>query len=450
MANILMGTMGFTGHINAGLPIARKLVERGNKVWWYSGQKFQHKIEATGASFIRMTAGYDFDDFHLDEAFPEQANLNGLASMKAFIKQVLIDTIPGYLTDLEAIIPWVQPDVMMVDHLFAAAVPFHARTAVPWATFSVSPLTLSSRDTAPDSLALLPNHSLLGEMRNRALYFLFNKIILRDVNAYADQQMVRLGAEPTGRSVFETTLSPFLYLQPTVEAFEYPRRDLPHQVHFIGPFLPGSSKDFFPFGWWQEMVNSPRPVVHVTQGTLATESDQLIVPTVKALADEDVMVIVTTGGKSLDTLKIDELPANVKVESFIPHYHLLPHVSIMVTNGGYGGVQIALANGVPLVVAGATEDKAEVANRVLWSGTGINLKTNTPTEEQIREGVRKILVESSYREKAKAMQADMQNSDSATEGSILIERLAQTRKPVLRGQFVPVVEMETRLKDWAI
>jgi UDP:flavonoid glycosyltransferase YjiC (YdhE family) len=29
----------------------------------------------------------------------------------------------------------------------------------------------------------------------------------------------------------------------------------------------------------------------------------------------------------------------------------------MVTNGGYGGVQAALANGVPLVVAGATEEK---------------------------------------------------------------------------------------------
>jgi hypothetical protein len=42
----------------------------------------------------------------------------------------------------------------------------------------------------------------------------------------------------------------------------------------------------------------------------------------------------------------------------------------MVTNGGYGGVQQALANGVPLVVAGDSEDKPEVAARVRWSGTG--------------------------------------------------------------------------------
>jgi UDP:flavonoid glycosyltransferase YjiC (YdhE family) len=36
----------------------------------------------------------------------------------------------------------------------------------------------------------------------------------------------------------------------------------------------------------------------------------------------------------------------------------------MVTNGGYGGVQMALAHAVPLVVAGAKEDKPEVAGRV--------------------------------------------------------------------------------------
>jgi UDP:flavonoid glycosyltransferase YjiC (YdhE family) len=93
-------------------------------------------------------------------------------------------------------------------------------------------------------------------------------------------------------------------------------------------------------------------------------------------------------------------------------------------------------------VAGATEDKPEVANRVLWSGTGINLKTNTPTEAQIRDAVHKILAEPNFREKAKAMQAEMQHSDAATEGSVLLERLARTRQPVLRDVTVSTGEMK--------
>ena len=51
----------------------------------------------------------------------------------------------------------------------------------------------------------------------------------------------------------------------------------------------------------------------------------------------------------------------------------------MVTNGGYGGVQFALAHGVPLVVAGDHEDKPETAARVAGSGVGRNLKTGRPT-----------------------------------------------------------------------
>ena len=55
----------------------------------------------------------------------------------------------------------------------------------------------------------------------------------------------------------------------------------------------------------------------------------------------------------------------------------------MVTNGGYGGVQQALAHGVPLVVAGDSEDKPEVAARVRWSGVGIDLRRGDPSPAQL-------------------------------------------------------------------
>ena len=442
MARILMGTMGMTGHVTPGLPIARKLVERGNQVWWYTTSKFQKKIEATGATFVSMTAGYDFDDLDLGKAFPGRNQLKGLAQLKWDIKHVFADSMVGYVRDLETIVHDFQPDVMLVDNAFAAASVIYAKTGLPWATYSVTPLSITSRDTAPNGLGMLPDASLLGRMRNRALHFLFNSVLFRDVNTYTNQLMRELAMPPLQKNIFETTLSPFLYIQPTDAAFEYPRSDLPPQVHYIGPFLPAPSKDFTPPSWWDEMIYGNRPVVHVTQGTVTTETDQLTIPTIKALASEDVLVVVTTGGKPVDTLHMDDLPANVRVESFIPHYDLLPHVSVMVTNGGYGGVQTALANGVPLIVAGATEDKPEVANRVAWSNTGINLKTNTPTVEQIRDAVRKILADSTYRENAKAMQGRMRRYDAANEASALLERLAKTEQPVFRDAPRSTAEMK--------
>jgi UDP:flavonoid glycosyltransferase YjiC (YdhE family) len=131
--------------------------------------------------------------------------------------------------------------------------------------------------------------------------------------------------------------------------------------------LPSPPARFDLPAWWPEL-DADRPVVLVTQGTVRNEDDRLFEPVFEALADEDVLVVATTGR---DQAFARPVPANVCVESFVPYSVLMPHVAAYVTNGGYGGVQMALAHGKPIVVCGATEDKPEVGARVAWSGAGI-------------------------------------------------------------------------------
>jgi UDP:flavonoid glycosyltransferase YjiC (YdhE family) len=272
-------------------------------------------------------------------------------------------------------------------------------------------------------------------------------------------------------------LSPFLYLQSSSPAFEYPRSDLPPQVHFIGPLLPEPPRDFVPPAWWGDLQGD-RPVVLVNQGTIATDPGDLIVPALRALAGEDMLVVATTGGASADRIARElsgasdadqfaaemrialnagamggfgygygvrasihpaptessrptMLPANARIAPFIPFGALLPHVDVMITNGGYGGVQFALAHGVPLIVAGATEEKPEIAARVAWSGAGINLKTNRPTPAQVGAAVRDMLANQRYRQNARRIQADYARHSAPEEAAALLERLAATGRPVL-------------------
>ncbi|MBW4562906.1 MAG: hypothetical protein KME32_17505 [Mojavia pulchra JT2-VF2] len=437
MARFLIGTIPAFGHVNPALPIARKLVERGHQVWWYTGIGFQSQVEQTGARHVPIRTGIDFTvPDTIPESLKEEGfSLKGLAQFKFCLKHLFVDSAAAQLKDLTEILQKFPADVVLSDLFFLGASWVHKKGGPPWATLGTTGLFFSSCDTAPFGLGMQPDASALGRFRN---YWLnrFQQFLFKDVTVYLDQVRGSIGLSPDYQNFFDASLSPFLYLQQTVPSFEYPRSDLPPQVHFIGASLPEQLNSFTPPSWWDEL-NSGKVVVHVTQGTVSTEADDLIVPTIKAFAnDEDVLVVATTGGKAIDSFNIDPMPTNVRLEQFIPHEHLMPHVDVMVTNGGPHGVHMALANGVPLVAAGQTEDKPEICARIEWAGVGVNLKTKKPHPTQLKNAVQKILASPHYRQKAQLLKADIARYDAPTEAAVLLEQLASTKQPVFKKTSV--------------
>jgi UDP:flavonoid glycosyltransferase YjiC (YdhE family) len=85
---------------------------------------------------------------------------------------------------------------------------------------------------------------------------------------------------------------------------------------------------------------------------------------------------------------------------------------------------MALAHGIPLVIVGATEDKMEVAARVEWSGSGINLRNNRPSPDSLRKAVREVLANPVYRDNARRIQSDFAQYDAPTRAAELLEALA--------------------------
>jgi MGT family glycosyltransferase len=426
MSRYLIATMPITGHVLPALPIARKLVERGHEVAWYTGNKFQGKIEATGARYFPMVSGYDFDDADMNTAFPGRASVDGLEQLKFDMKHVFIDAIAGHLQDIENILRGYHADVITGDTAFVAGMLASELYFIPWAVFNITVLGSASRDTAPFGLGILPADGLAGRLRNRFLYWMAEQIVLRDVYRYLKQTRDTNGWIASGKDTIPV-ISPYLYLQPTVPGFEYNRSDLPAQVHFIGPLLPPAPKDFTPPVWWDDVTSGKKPVILVTQGTIATDANQLVAPALKALANEDVVVVATADAASLNV----DIPANAHVVPFIPFASLMPYVSAMVTNGGYGGVTIALANGVPVIAGGITEDKPEVNNRIAYAGVGINLRTATPTPEQVLSAVKEVLSNSRYHHNARHMSAELTEYDAPTHAARLLEKLALTKRPVI-------------------
>jgi UDP:flavonoid glycosyltransferase YjiC (YdhE family) len=110
--------------------------------------------------------------------------------------------------------------------------------------------------------------------------------------------------------------------------------------------------------------------------------------------------VISPYRKEIEAQIDSSLNSNVLFAEFLPYDVLLPRLRLLITNGGYGSITQALSHGVPLLCAGQTEDKKDTAARVSWAGAGIDLGTDNPSVDEVRDAARRILKSDEYDEYA--------------------------------------------------
>ena len=413
------------GHVVPLLQIARHLLSRGHDVSFLTSSRYAERVQAAGARFLPLPVDADVDLDDADGAFPERRGLTGPAALRFDMSNLFVHPGAAQLAAVRAELEARPVDAVLTEPLFVGGallqlLPAHERP--PVVVLGIFPLGARSADTAPFGLGVTPLPGPLGRLRNAALRTVAERAIFGGVQKEADAMARREVGRDLGGFVLDWAGRADAYVQFTVPEFEYPRPDLPVTVHFAGPLPPSPSDPVLP-EWWSDL-DGTRTIVHVTQGTIAnSDFGQLVQPTIAALAASDALVVVSTGGRPVDALA-GKLPDNVRVAAYLPYDRLLPLVDVLVTNGGYGGVQQALAHGVPLVVAGQTEDKVEVCARVGWSGAGVNLRTSTATPAQVARAVERVRSDSSYRANAERIGAAMRDADAWRELDRSLDELA--------------------------
>jgi UDP:flavonoid glycosyltransferase YjiC (YdhE family) len=439
MATFLLCSTPVHGHVVPVMTIGRFLAGRGHRVVLHTGTRFERRALEAGLEFRPLEGGADFDDRDTAATLPERDRHRGLAQAQYDIQTLFVKTIPAQYATVRDLLEELHPDAVLTDSAFGGVTPwlFGDGPRPPMLGVGVTPLTQLGRDVAPAGMGLAPSATPLGRVRNRVLNRLARSVLFRDTQRVGERMFAEIGAPPMRHFVMDVSRSFDRLLQLTVPGFEYPRTDLSPNVRFVGALPPAPAEVAEP-AWWGELTGAEpgtgtgtagRPVVHVTQGTVDNHDlDRLIRPTLAGLAELPVTVVVSMGGRPVEELtRGTDLPANARVASYLPYDRLLQLTDVFVTNGGYGGVQQSLAAGVPLVVAGDTEDKPEVAARVGWSGAGVNLRTGSPSPEQVREGVLRLLAHDSYRRRAEEIAAEMARYDTlATIEEQLLRAVART------------------------
>lgn len=438
MSRILFALTPITGHVRPALPVVRALVDAGHDVVVQTGSKFSGAVAATGATVAPVVHGRDLDDAELDAWSREHgAPEPGVRRLQWDVLHHFLAPVPGDLADLEAVVAQGRPDVVVTDTTGIAGALLARRHGIPSVQLTVTPLPVSSRDTAPFGTGLQPPRTGLQALRYRLLDAFVKRVVFKDAQRAALALVDDAGVErPDGFFLdwMPTFASRVLHL--SVPSLEYPRSDLPANVEVVGAVLPRGVDLFEPPAWWGDVLAARaagRPVVLVTQGTVATDPERLLYPALEALSGTRALVVLTTGTAEPDDVLPRRLAPNVRAARFVPFEHLLPLVDVMVTNGGFGGVQQALAAGVPLVVAGRTEDKAEVAARVDWAGVGVALATDRTTDatttRAVADGVRRVLADPSFRSRARELAAEYARYDAVGRVVEVVEALAGERAP---------------------
>ncbi len=434
MPEILIASLSPVGHIGPLLNVAQGLVDRGDRVTVLSSADHAGRIRAVGATPQAIPVEADFDVTRLDIDLPGRTETSGIKRVNFDIVRLFVQPMPHQTNVLSRLITHTKFDAIIVDAGFFGILPFllgDRAARPPVLAYTTTPLMISSRDTAPSGLGLPPSSSMLGRLRNRALNLLSQKVLLRQSHNAANDLLDHMNSRQLPTFILDSGLLADRYISPTVPEFDYPRSDLPPHVRYVGAVHPGPSQGFRRPPWWREL-DGDRPVVHVTQGTIDNaDLGRLVEPTIEALGGEDVIVVATTGGRDVSQLE-RALTTNTYVAEYIPHDLLLPKVDVMVTNGGYGAVQRALSMGVPLVVAGNTEDKPEVAARVAWTGAGINLRTGTPTPGAVRAAVHKVLNDGRYLATARRLEAAFARRDGVAEIAALVDEVISERNAVVQ------------------
>jgi MGT family glycosyltransferase len=413
---ILIASIPAAGHLNPLLSIASLLVESGHEVAVQVSEDLRPAVEAAGHRFLSEIPNAQTSGSYYFEMYPERMRKSPGMEMTGYdLVHFFARNIAAQFASLKMALYDFPADLILADSIYWGTLPMlvgppDKRPAI--AHLGVSVVNIGSGKNIP----MRPDET--PEQREAELQ-LRERLILQPAQQAVNAVLAGLGYPALPCPILEAmTELPDLYLHPGIESFEYP--DSNSKVRYIGALPTPAGQPTLP-EWWQHLDRT-KSLVLVTQGTVANRDfGQVIAPALVALGSrEDVTIIVTTGGQPVESIPV-AIPSNARIVSFLPYAQIMPEIDLLITNGGYGTVNMAISHGIPIISAGLTEDKEEVSAHVQWSGAGIDLRTNHATPEVIMHAVDEIFTQPGYSACAQQLSLEFATHDVEAELLLLIE-----------------------------
>jgi UDP:flavonoid glycosyltransferase YjiC (YdhE family) len=381
-SRILFTCRPLSGHFEPLLPLAAAARASGHTVAFASGHPVVGR--ARDAGFTVFEAGTS-EEFRAEWAprFPGFTTLVGDAQRKFFFTEIFANLeLAPRVVDLESIMATWQPDLVVHEIAEFAAPLVSTALGIPYVDVGY------------------------GSLVPRAL--------LEAAGAAAAPHWRARGLDPHPLA----GLFRYLYVDPCPPAFQNPEIA---DIAAVQPMRPAAGEVQVKGqpSWFDDL--SHRPNVYVTLGTVWNTDLDVFRLVIEALHDH-VNLIVTVGQHN-DPAALGPQPRDVIIRNYIPQHEVLPWCDAVVAHGGSGTVLGALAHGVPLLIVPQGADQWSNAERIVAAGAGQQLLSDELSAVAVRDRVRDLLSEPSYRQAASHLKEEIRAMPSAADAITGIEAL---------------------------
>jgi MGT family glycosyltransferase len=409
-----------TGHLNAMTALARRLASRGHEVVCIGMPDAAKGVASAGLRFEEI-GGSQCPVGWFGTMSEELSRLSGWRAI-AFTMQWIHQNCQAELADTPALLERLQVDGMVVDMINSgvAAVALGAR--IPFVHVSCTPLADLSGVT-PIFLFPWPHRNgVVARLRNRVGAAGY-QLAIRKIRATLEAYVLNKGVSLDRRDPY-SVVSKLACVSQVPAAFDFPGDHLPPHFHRTGPFHDGRGRAQVEFTW-ERLTGAP--LIYASMGTMQNGMEEVFRTILKAVERPGFQVVLSVGAtiapESLTTARTDTI-----VVQRAPQLELLKLATVCVTHAGLNTTLEALAQGVPLVAIPIANDQPGVAARIRASGTGVFLPIGRLTVERLKKLVDEVLETPSYRERARAMQAEFAKVDGLGMAAELIERAFGVRE----------------------
>lgn len=381
---VLIATTAGAGHFSPLVPLARACGAAGHEVLVAAPQSFRDTVESAG---LEHAAFADVPPEVMGQVFSRLPSLTYEQANEVVIADVFgrLDAraaLPGMSGIFDA---W-KPDLVLRDPCEFASLAVACRNRVPQALVAIGVTAMT------DAVAL----------------FVIDP--LAELDALAGLPAGSCGAALEATETL-TSVPATLDGETTGKLHRY--RD--------GAASPPGSGLPDPWG------EPDHPLVYVTFGSVAGSQerfDNLYRTVLHVLADEPVRVLLTTG-HGLDPAELGPLPANAHAERWWAQSDVMSHADAVVGHGGFGTTMTAIAAGIPQVIMPLFSlDQRLNAERVEAVGAGLTLPRGAQDVGLIPQALSTLLTETSHREAAQTVAAEIALLPPVTQMMTMLERIA--------------------------